>query len=111
MRARQQQTAGNTDQNFEPFWPRIVPPDRRCAENDNADKAKRDQPETAVQAVAHQEADEARRHDQPEHKSMKMRAISERNGSDRQHCNEHRHGQAVNDTNRRQRNCDLVEMP
>jgi hypothetical protein len=76
MRARQQQTTGNTDQDFEPFRPRIVPPDRRCAENDNADEAERDQPETAVQAVAHQQADEARRHDQPEHKSMKMLTIS-----------------------------------
>jgi hypothetical protein len=101
MRARQQQTPDNADQHFEPFGPGIVSPDRRRAENHDADEAERDQPEAVVQPVAHQETDEARRYDQPKHKPMKMLTISERNGCDRQHGEKHRHGQAMNDTDRR----------
>jgi hypothetical protein len=42
---------------------------------------------------------------------MKMLTISERHSGDRQQGNDHRYRQAVNDTNRRQRYCDVVEMP
>jgi hypothetical protein len=69
--------------------------DRHDAQYDDADRAERDDAGPMVQPIPQAETNNTGRHDKPKHKSMKMLAISERNGRNRQHGYEHRHGETV----------------
>jgi hypothetical protein len=53
-----------------------------------------------MQAVTETETGNAGGHDEPQHKSMKMLAISKRDCCDRQHGDDDRDGQAMHDTDR-----------
>jgi len=88
-----------------------MPVDRGGCQDDDADSAGAYDGRTAVQPVAHRETGNAGRHDEPQHKPMKMLVFSEGDRSDRQHGDEHRHGETVHEAHRRQCNRDPIKVP
>jgi hypothetical protein len=74
---------------------------RRHREHDDASAPQGDESRPLVQAIAEEKPHEAGRDDEPEHKPMKMRIISEGYSGDGQYSDDDRHRQAMNDTDRR----------
>jgi hypothetical protein len=111
VRAAEQQTPDDADGDFDVGSPDLVTVDGRENQHDDSGSAEQYDAGAPVDAEPHAETGDAGRDHEPEHKSMKMLAFSERDRGDGQERHEQGNCEAVDDADRRQGDGDLIEVP